>query len=183
MVLKPTTSPPQARTPPDEPPASPPAFTKALAPQPPKSFQVYNENADQQHPEQTGFLKKLKVPAVLETPSVSHTMAAAPASPPASTKAVAPQPSKSFQVYNENAGQQHPERTGFLARLKVPTVVLETPSVSHTMAAALSLSLLNHTLFLKNQVPLYVQLYICARQLLTYTQSGRATLPHAGRQV
>ncbi|TFK88354.1 hypothetical protein K466DRAFT_575407 [Polyporus arcularius HHB13444] len=80
-------------------------------------------------------------------------MAAAPASTPAATKAVAPQPSKSFQVYNEDAGQQHLERTGFLAKLKVPTVVLETPSVSHTMAAALSLSLLNHTLFLKNQVP------------------------------
>ena len=45
-------------------------------------------------------------------------------------------------------------RAEFFERLKVPTVILETPSVSHTMAAALSLSLLNHTLFLKSQVPL-----------------------------
>ena len=46
--------------------------------------------------------------------------------------------------------------TDFLDRLSVPTVVLDTPAISHTMAAALSLSLLGHTLFLKNQVPLYV---------------------------
>ncbi|KAJ8474947.1 hypothetical protein ONZ51_g6895 [Trametes cubensis] len=43
--------------------------------------------------------------------------------------------------------------TDFLDRLSVPTVVLDTPAISHTMAAALSLSLLGHTLFLKNQVP------------------------------
>ncbi|KAI1792551.1 hypothetical protein LXA43DRAFT_887385 [Ganoderma leucocontextum] len=41
----------------------------------------------------------------------------------------------------------------FFERLKVPTVILETPSISHAMAAALSLSLLGHTLFLKSQVP------------------------------
>ncbi|KAH9936853.1 uncharacterized protein BXZ73DRAFT_45066 [Epithele typhae] len=41
----------------------------------------------------------------------------------------------------------------FFRDLKVPTVVLDTPTVPPTMAAALSLSLLGHTLFLKNQVP------------------------------
>ncbi|KAH9887725.1 hypothetical protein C8Q73DRAFT_668726 [Cubamyces lactineus] len=43
--------------------------------------------------------------------------------------------------------------TAFLDRLSVPTVVLDTQTISHTMAAALSLSLLGHTLFLKSQVP------------------------------
>ncbi|RPD55091.1 hypothetical protein L226DRAFT_493122 [Lentinus tigrinus ALCF2SS1-7] len=96
MVLRPTTSPPQARTPPAKPPLAPtPTITKPIALQPPKPFQVYNENAEQESLQQTGFLEKLKV----------------------------------------------------------PTVVLETPSISHRMAAALSLSLLAHTLFLKNQVP------------------------------
>ena len=51
----------------------------------------------------------------------------------------------------EESGVEHAE---FFERLKVPTVILETPSISHTMAAALSLSLLGHTLFLKSQVPL-----------------------------
>ncbi|KAI0771705.1 hypothetical protein BD413DRAFT_671307 [Trametes elegans] len=45
------------------------------------------------------------------------------------------------------------EKSDFFNRLRVPTVLLDAPSVSHTMAAALSLSLLGHTLFLKNQVP------------------------------
>ncbi|KAI0666134.1 hypothetical protein C8Q78DRAFT_475156 [Trametes maxima] len=43
--------------------------------------------------------------------------------------------------------------TELFDRLNVPTVVLDAPSVSHTMAASLSLSLLGHTLFLKSQVP------------------------------
>ncbi|KAI0745212.1 hypothetical protein C8Q76DRAFT_702871, partial [Earliella scabrosa] len=42
---------------------------------------------------------------------------------------------------------------GLLERLKVPTVVLETPSMSPAIAGALSLSLLGHTLFVKNQIP------------------------------
>ena len=46
----------------------------------------------------------------------------------------------------------------FLARLSVPTVVLDTQTISHTMAAALSLTLLGHMLYLKSQVPLYVPL-------------------------
>ncbi|KAI0717579.1 hypothetical protein C8T65DRAFT_112460 [Cerioporus squamosus] len=75
------------------------------------------------------------------------------ASTPVSTKAVSLQPPKPFQVHNENAAQQPQGQTEFLEKLKVPTVVLDTPCVSHTMAAALSLSLLGHTLFLKNQVP------------------------------
>ncbi|KAI9059044.1 hypothetical protein FKP32DRAFT_1635003 [Trametes sanguinea] len=45
------------------------------------------------------------------------------------------------------------EEDKFLQELNVPTVVLDTPSISHTMAAGLSLSLLGHTLFLKSQVP------------------------------
>ncbi|KAI8984858.1 hypothetical protein BD414DRAFT_489454 [Trametes punicea] len=43
--------------------------------------------------------------------------------------------------------------SAFLTSLKVPTVVLDASSISHSMAAALSLSLLGHTLFLKSQVP------------------------------
>lgn len=54
----------------------------------------------------------------------------------------------------ENAQNADDGTDGFLERLKVPTVILESPSISHTMAAGLSLSLLGHTLFLKNQVPL-----------------------------
>ena len=53
----------------------------------------------------------------------------------------------------ENAEE---EEKGFIQKLNVPTVVLDTPAVSHTMAAALALALLGHTLFLKNQVPLCV---------------------------
>ncbi|CCM04750.1 uncharacterized protein FIBRA_06940 [Fibroporia radiculosa] len=40
-----------------------------------------------------------------------------------------------------------------LALLKIPSVILSTPAISHTMAAALALSLLGHVLFLKSQIP------------------------------
>lgn len=38
--------------------------------------------------------------------------------------------------------------------LRIPTLLLDTQNVSHTMAAALASSLLGHTLFLKSQIPL-----------------------------
>ena len=60
----------------------------------------------------------------------------------------------SSQSHKKDAQLTYNERSGFLERLKIPTVVLETQTISHTMAAALSLSLLGHTLFLKSQVPL-----------------------------
>ncbi|KAL7281911.1 hypothetical protein ACG7TL_003377 [Trametes sanguinea] len=53
----------------------------------------------------------------------------------------------------EAPGGRVKEEDKFLQELNVPTVVLDTPSISHTMAAGLSLSLLSHTLFLKSQVP------------------------------
>ncbi|KAI0915555.1 hypothetical protein AcV5_003741 [Taiwanofungus camphoratus] len=40
-----------------------------------------------------------------------------------------------------------------LSRLKIPAVVLDTPTISHSMAATVALSLLGHILFLKSQVP------------------------------
>ncbi|KAH9853294.1 hypothetical protein C2E23DRAFT_822570 [Lenzites betulinus] len=59
-----------------------------------------------------------------------------------------PQVSKDSQEKDEEVAGD-----GFLDRIAVPTVVLDAPSVTHTMAARLSLSLLGHTLFLKSQVP------------------------------
>ena len=60
---------------------------------------------------------------------------------------------------SEKLDEDEEKGKNFLQRLTIPTVVLDTPTVSHTMAAALSLSLLGHTLYLKNQVPLCVSLY------------------------
>ncbi|KAI0352503.1 hypothetical protein OH77DRAFT_792601 [Trametes cingulata] len=64
-----------------------------------------------------------------------------------------PPPSVPAKTQDYSTHGEEKEGTAFMDRLNVPTVVLDTPSVSHTMAAALSLSLLGHTLFLKSQVP------------------------------
>ncbi|KAI0820724.1 hypothetical protein BC628DRAFT_1396068 [Trametes gibbosa] len=62
-------------------------------------------------------------------------------------------PSPNHQVFKENGEVVKAEETGLLDHITVPTVILDAPSVTHTMAARLSLSLLGHTLFLKSQVP------------------------------
>ncbi|KAI0368442.1 hypothetical protein BV20DRAFT_969260 [Pilatotrama ljubarskyi] len=67
-----------------------------------------------------------------------------------------PPPSLPPKTEDRPTGEHEQEGSAFMDRLNVPTVVLDTPSVSHTMAAALSLALLGHTLFLKSQVPLPV---------------------------
>ncbi|OJT10582.1 hypothetical protein TRAPUB_12881 [Trametes pubescens] len=72
--------------------------------------------------------------------STSHNIPAAP-----------PSLSQKMQVLSENGGNK--EGIAFLENLSVPTVILDAPVVTHTMAATLSLSLLGHTLFLKSQVP------------------------------
>lgn len=75
--------------------------------------------------------------------STSHNI---PAAPPSFTQKT--------QVCDEL--EESEDGVAFLDHLSVPTVILDAPVVTHTMAATLSLSLLGHTLFLKSQVPLYV---------------------------
>ncbi|EIW62228.1 uncharacterized protein TRAVEDRAFT_45061 [Trametes versicolor FP-101664 SS1] len=72
--------------------------------------------------------------------STSHNIPAAP-----------PSFSQKTQVCDEL--QDNEDGVAFLDHLSVPTVILDAPVVTHTMAATLSLSLLGHTLFLKSQVP------------------------------
>ncbi|KAI0751797.1 hypothetical protein C8Q80DRAFT_1159371 [Daedaleopsis nitida] len=73
----------------------------------------------------------------------------------AAQSVLAPELQRSTDQADQSLDKQVDEISGeeFLERLKVPTVILETPSISHTMAATLSLSLLSHTLFLKSQIP------------------------------
>lgn len=75
--------------------------------------------------------------------STSHNIPAAP-------------PSFSQRTQGCDELQDNEDGVAFLDSLSVPTVILDAPVVTHTMAATLSLSLLGHTLFLKSQVPLYV---------------------------
>ncbi|KAI0730005.1 hypothetical protein C8Q72DRAFT_274145 [Fomitopsis betulina] len=53
-----------------------------------------------------------------------------------------------------STSQEQPQTPSPAAsHLRVPHVVLDTPAVTHTMAATLAMSLLGHVLFLKSQVP------------------------------
>ncbi|KAI0637547.1 hypothetical protein C8Q77DRAFT_1214626 [Trametes polyzona] len=68
---------------------------------------------------------------------------------------IPPTPATSISQKSTKCGdcEESVEGTAFLQGLRVPTVILDTASVTHTMAASLSLALLGHTLFLKSQVP------------------------------
>lgn len=80
-------------------------------------------------------------PVVALRDSTSHNIPSVPSTVPQKAQACQPE---------DESGAE------FLQRLSVPTVVLDAPLVTHNMAATLSLALLGHTLFLKSQVPLYV---------------------------
>ncbi|TBU48809.1 hypothetical protein BD309DRAFT_883840 [Dichomitus squalens] len=95
-------------------------------------------------------------PSLCSAPGEASSAVANPAQSPATV----PQPQRPLLDISNSptgrriqGGEDSVGDTLFLETLKVPTVILETPSISHTMAAALSLSLLGHTLFLKSQVP------------------------------